>query len=73
LRADEFKDRNFNTDKQLGVIAQEIEPIYPELVKTDDKGYKSVDYARITPILIEAIKELKREVDGLKEQMKNTN
>jgi hypothetical protein len=42
----------------VGVIAQEVEAEYPELVTTDDEGIKSVDYAKLTPILLEAIKEL---------------
>jgi molybdenum-dependent DNA-binding transcriptional regulator ModE len=42
----------------LTFIAQELEKIYPEMVFTDDKGYKSVDYSRLTPVLVEAIKEL---------------
>ena len=46
-----------DTKKHIGVIAQEIEKVLPELVNTDDNGYKSVEYANITPLLIEAIKE----------------
>ena len=43
--------------KHIGVIAQEIEQEFPELVKTDPNGYKTVEYSAIAPILIEAIKE----------------
>ena len=43
---------------QVGLIAQEIEAVYPELVLTDTQGYKAVNYAQLTPVLIEAIKEL---------------
>ena len=53
--------------RQIGLIAQEVEKIYPELVLTDVDGYKSVDYSKLTPILVEAIKELKAENDKLKE------
>ena len=40
------------------------------MVFTDAKGYKSVDYARLTPILVEAIKELKNENNNLKTENK---
>ncbi|MCC2545131.1 tail fiber domain-containing protein [Hymenobacter sp. BT175] len=43
---------------QVGVLAQEIEKIYPELVSTDAHGYKAVNYAQLTPVLLETIKEL---------------
>ncbi len=65
-RVDEFKENNFTKDRQIGFIAQEIEKIFPEMVLTDAKGYKSVDYARLTPVLVEAIKELKTLNDELK-------
>jgi hypothetical protein len=51
---------------QVGVLAQEVEAIYPELVSTDAQGYKAVNYAQLTPVLLEAIKELKAENDALK-------
>ncbi|MBP6659209.1 MAG: tail fiber domain-containing protein [Chitinophagales bacterium] len=67
FKKEEFKDKNFNDNKQVGLIAQEVEKIYPELVQTDNEGFKSIDYAKLTPILVEAIKELKQQNDVLKE------
>ena len=55
-------------DKEnIGVIAQEIEKILPEIVLTadDEMGTKSVDYSRITAVLIEAVKELSAKVKEL--------
>ncbi len=50
---------------QTGLIAQEVEKIFPELVKTDNEGFKSINYIGLIPHLIEAVKELKRENDRL--------
>ena len=63
FKTNKFKDRNFNTNLQIGVIAQEAEKILPEVVSTDAAGYKSVDYSKFTPLLIEAIKELNTKHD----------
>ena len=52
-----WKDRDDNT-QQIGVIAQEVEKIYPQLVHTNEDGYKSVAYANLVSPLIEAVKEL---------------
>ena len=57
-KQEEFPEKNFSDKNQIGFIAQEIEKIFPEMVVTDEKGFKSVDYAHITPVLVEAIKEL---------------
>ena len=53
---------------RVGVIAQEIEQVLPEVVVTGDDGYKAVAYGNIVGVLIEAIKELRSEVDRLKEE-----
>jgi hypothetical protein len=57
-KKEEFPEKNFSEDIQIGFIAQEIEKLYPQLVFTDKDGYKSVDYSRVSPILVEAIKDL---------------
>ncbi len=75
-RVDEFKENNFSQQRQIGFIAQEIEKIFPEMVMTDEKGYKSVDYARLTPVLVEAMKEQQKMIDELKmknEKLENSN
>jgi len=55
-----------NTGHDVGVIAQEIEKILPEIVETRANGYKAVKYDKIVALLIEAIKDLKKEIDILK-------
>jgi len=53
-------------DRKVGVIAQEVEEVLPEVINTDNEGMKSVDYGKMVGVLIEAIKDLKSEVDMLK-------
>jgi hypothetical protein len=50
----------------VGVIAQDVEKVLPELVQTRDDGYKAVKYEKIVGLLIEAIKDLQDEVKALK-------
>lgn len=54
------------TGADVGVIAQEIEHILPEAVSIDETGYKTVQYHKIIPLLVECIKDLKREISELK-------
>ena len=54
------------TERKLGVIAQEVEAVIPEVVSSDIDGMKSVAYANMVGLLIEAIKELKAEINELK-------
>jgi uncharacterized protein YjbI with pentapeptide repeats len=60
-----------NERKNVGVIAQEIEEVLPEVVLTDSEGYKSVAYGNIAGILIEAIKELSEKVKILEQKQCN--
>ena len=53
----------------VGVLAQEIEEVLPEVVTTRDSGYKAVRYEKIVPLLIQGIKELKDEVEILKSKI----
>ena len=57
----------------VGVIAQEIEKVLPEVVETRENGYKAVKYQKIVPLLIEAIKDQQKQIDELKNLIKNGN
>ena len=58
-------------EKDLGVIAQNVEKVLPELVREkespyhDDQTIKTVDYEKLTAVLIEAVKELQQKVEKL--------
>jgi Chaperone of endosialidase len=58
-------DPDKNTE--LGLIAQDVEAVYPELVRTGADGIKSLNYIGLTAPLIEAVKELKSENDQLRQ------
>ena len=62
-----------NAKQQVGVLAQDMEPVLPEVVLTadDDMETKSVDYGKLTAVLIEAVKDLSYEVTQLKQQIIN--
>ena len=72
-KTEEFPNKNFDKKHQIGLIAQELELVFPELVNTDVEGYKSVDYSKLVAVLIEAIKEQQNEITDLQESItKNT-
>jgi hypothetical protein len=68
LKVDEYPDKHFSNDEHIGFIAQEIEKIYPQVVLTDKDGYKSIDYSKLTPILVEAIKDQQKIIQQLQEE-----
>ena len=57
-------------DREIGVIAQEVEKVLPELVKESSDGIKSVAYQNMVAVLIEAIKEQQEQINELKETVK---
>lgn len=57
------------TGADVGVLAQQVESVFPEVVVTRDNGYKAVYYEKLVPLLIEAIKELNNKVDALSKQL----
>ena len=71
-------DWNKNIDKtlklddkrHLGVLAQDVEKIVPEVVSTEANGRKSVAYTDLVPLLIEAIKEQQNQINDLQQQVK---
>ena len=54
----------------LGVIAQEVEKIVPEIVSTNLNGHKTVSYDSLVPLLIEAVKEQQKQIEYLKKKIK---
>lgn len=65
-----WKDQALGTGRQIGVGAQTVERVFPELVQTDSNGRKSADYQRLTAPIIEAIRELKADNDVMHAQIR---
>ena len=68
IRGVTYDRKDVEGPRQAGVIAQEVEAVLPEVVMTDGKGTKSVAYGNLVGLLIEAVKELKAEVEALKQE-----
>jgi hypothetical protein len=58
-----------NEGHDVGVIAQEIEAILPEIVTTRDNGYKAVKYERLVALLIECVKEQQNQITNLENKI----
>lgn len=65
-----FAEMNFSDARQIGFIAQDLEKVFPEMVFTDDRGYKSIDYSRLTPVLVETIKEQQKQINDILAKLK---
>jgi hypothetical protein len=55
-----------NDKADIGLIAQDVETVFPQLVSTDSKGIKSVEYGNLVAVLIEGMKEQQKQIDELK-------
>lgn len=68
-----LKDREvdgyFVREREIGVIAQEVEAVLPEIVATREDGYKAVRYERLVALLIEAVKAQQVQIDELKSRI----
>ena len=68
-RTDEFPEMKFDTADQIGLVAQEVEQVFPSLVKTDKNGYKAVAYDKLGVFLVEAIKEQQDIIESQQQQI----
>lgn len=64
-------EMNFEPGRKICFIAQQVEEFYPELVYQEENGYKSLDYDKIAPVLVEAIKEQQRIIEEQKVAITN--
>jgi len=66
----EFIDqKKYATGPQIGVIAQELQKEFPELVITKPDGYLAVNYTQLTGVLIQAVKEQQQEIKSMRETL----
>lgn len=61
--------RRLQAGLHMGFIAQEVEEVLPEVVHTDDQGFKYVAYGRVVPLLVEAVKELRSQMEALERRV----
>lgn len=64
-------NRNLSDGTHLGLIAQAVQPILPEVISTDVNGYLYIDYSSLVPVLIESVKDLKYINDSLNQRLNN--
>lgn len=57
-----------NNKTHFGLLAQNVEKTYPELVETTNTGYKSVNYQELIPLMLSKMKKMQHEIDELKER-----
>ncbi len=69
-RQDEFPNKKFQKGRDLGVVAQNVEEVFPEAVMTGGDGFKSVAYSKLVAPLIEAVKELFSKGESDKDELK---
>jgi hypothetical protein len=62
MKKEAFQKNNFASSRQMGLLAQSVEKVVPEAVSENADGYKGVDYAKLVPLLIEAIKEQQKQI-----------
>lgn len=65
----QWKDKAKDQSLQIGVLAQEVEKLFPELVKKDEEGQLSVNYSGLVPVLINAVKEQQETIKTLEKRL----
>jgi len=68
-RTDEFPQFHFGMFRTSGLIAQEVEKVFPEMVSVDKDGFKNVNYSELPYLMLQAIRDLKAENDNLRDRI----
>ena len=61
---------NTSISHEYGLIAQEVEEIFPQVVYTDNNGIKSISYIQLIPLILQAMKEQQEQIDKLDLRLK---
>ncbi len=69
-KREDFPEHQFSEERQVGLIAQQVRDVLPEVVHENRDGYLAVDYGRLTPLLVEAVKELSEDVQSKDAQLR---
>ena len=67
-KTDQYPERHFGKGRSHGLIAQDVEQVFPELVSEDEQGFKRVNYSELPHLMLQAIRELKADNDRLQKQ-----
>jgi len=62
------EDTTFANKQDIGLVAQDVEKVFPELVAENEQGYKGIAYSKLTAVLIEAIKEQQNQITTLQQE-----
>ncbi len=68
-KTDEFPKQKFPAEEQYGFIANQVEELFPHLVKKDADGNRYVNYALVTPILTNTIQEMNKKLQAQEEKI----
>ncbi len=68
-RREEFAEKHFGAKQSFGLIAQEVEQAFPDLVSTDDQGYKVVNYSKLPLLTIQAVNEQQVQIETQQKQI----
>jgi len=67
-RTDEYLDLPLRDGRDIGLVAQDVEAVLPQVVSEDSRGYKGIAYQMLTAVLIEAIKEQQNQITTLQQE-----
>jgi hypothetical protein len=66
---EQYPDYHFGPGRNSGLLAQDVETVFPEMVSADERGFKMVNYSELPYLTLAAIRELKIENDSLRAQL----
>ena len=63
------KNQSIYSGRDIGLLAQQVEKVAPEIVRTSESGIKSMKYERVVPLLVGSIREQQKKIESLEERI----